>query len=111
MRPRVYIAGPMTRGDKIDNLAGALKTYRTLMAAGFAPICPQLTYFAEPFVRQTHTQWLEADLPWVDVSDALLRLPGESLGADLEEGRARVVGVPVFDSVEALFHHFGAHDE
>lgn len=34
--------------------------------------------------------------------DALLRLPGESAGADLEAAQAGGLGIPVFRSVEEL---------
>lgn len=47
----------------------------------------------------THTDWIEVDLPWVVASDAVLRLPGESTGADMETSCARDHGVPVFGSV------------
>lgn len=94
----------------LHNLAQALSAYRTLMAVGLAPFCPQLSYFAEPFIKQTHNQWLEADLLWVATADALLRLPGESLGANLEEACAREHGIPVFDTIEDVYNYFGVDD-
>lgn len=109
MRTRVYIAGPMSKGDRIENMAAALKAMRTLMRLKYAPMCPQLSFFAEPFMHDTqaewlasHADWLGMDLPWVAVSQAVLRLPGASVGADMEEGQARLFGVPVFHSIEAL---------
>lgn len=97
MKKRIYIAGPMTKGDRIDNLADALKAFRSLLKAGYAPFCPQMTFFIEPFVDgASHEDWLSIDLPWVAVADAVLRLPGESKGADMEVAKAMELGIPVF---------------
>lgn len=55
-----------------------------------------------------HADWMGVDLPWVAASDAVLRLPGESVGADMEVACARERGIPVFETVEALVAHFAA---
>lgn len=111
MKCRVYLAGPMSRGDAVDNLAAALKAFRFLIADGYAPLCPQLSYFAEPFMRDfTHEDWLGIDLPWVSVADAVLRLPGESDGADMETAVAEMKGIPVFHSIDDLCHAFPVPD-
>lgn len=39
--------------------------------------------------------WLAADLPWVSVADLVIRLPGESEGADVECNHAAISGVKV----------------
>ena len=39
-----------------------------------------------------------------------LRLPGESLGANLEEACARAHGIPVFDTIEDVYNYFGVDD-
>ena len=38
------------------------------------------------------------DFAWLQVCDALLRLPGASVGADMEEAEARRLELPVFKS-------------
>lgn len=48
----------------------------------------------------THADWMGADLPWVRVAGAILRLPGESTGADLEVAEATAHAIPVFHSAE-----------
>lgn len=105
-RTRVYIAGPMTQGDRVDNLSVALKAYRDLMHAGYAPLCPQLSYFAEPFVKVDHASWLDSDLPWVACADVVLRLPGESTGADKEVAHAESLGIPVVEMVGEVLAEF-----
>jgi hypothetical protein len=45
---------------------------------------------------------MELDNEWVLRCDALLRLPGESQGADAEVELAKKHGIPVFYSIEEL---------
>jgi len=49
---------------------------------------------------------MEIDLPWLGAADAVLRLPGESLGAEIEVAEARQLGIPVFTTVADMTHHF-----
>lgn len=51
--------------------------------------------------------WLTMDLELVKRSDAVLRLPGDSSGADGEVEHAIKCGVPVFYRIEDLKTHFG----
>ncbi len=111
MRQRVYISGPLTSsGNVLDNLDRAMDAARALIAAGFAPFCPHLTYHVDPGGEYPHDLWMAIELPWVAVADALLRLPGESLGADLEVARAEAVGIPVFTTIADLAGHFAVAD-
>lgn len=107
-KKRIYIAGPMSKGDKVDNLAQALKAFRILMEKGFAPLCPQLTFFAEPFMNHfSWDNWLGIDLPFVEVCHAVIRLPGESKGADLEVLHANKHNVPVYHNLSRLIEELG----
>lgn len=40
--------------------------------------------------------------------DAVLRIPGESRGADLDVAKARELGIPVYSTVEEIPLHTGA---
>lgn len=102
MKKRIYIAGPMSQGDRLGNLAQALEAFRELIEAGYAPFCPQLTYYVDTLIPLPHSAWLSVDLPWVAVADAVLRLPGESIGAAMETDLAHRLGKPVFYSVAQL---------
>lgn len=118
MKPRIYIAGPISRGDLAHNIAQAERAFYALLRAGFAPFCPHWScYGGGPRITPsgtvyaiaertpagtTHDDWIGADLPWVGVSDAVLRLPGESSGADLETAEADRLGIPVFGDVAAV---------
>lgn len=103
-RPRVYVSGPITRGNRSHNFYQACEAERELMLAGFAPLNPMRS-MVMPHAWQddmTHELWLACDLPWVEASDAVLRLPGESVGADLECNHATAHGIPVFHAVAGL---------
>ena len=109
MRPRIYISGPLTSsGNVTENIDRAMAAARALIDAGFAPFCPHLTYHVDPGEAIPHATWMAIELPWVSVADAVLRLPGESLGADIEVARAEEAGIPVFTSITDLVGHFGA---
>ena len=101
-RSRIYISGPITRGDPIHNFHQAVSAQMELIQAGLAPLNPMLTMMmpGERMVR--HHEWMEIDLPWVAVADAVLRLPGESEGADAEVAAAMDRGIPVLYSVDQV---------
>lgn len=122
MRKRIYLAGPLTCGDLAVNINRATEAFNRLMELGFAPMCPHWSCFAGgvkvrelnpegPTViaeaqvqptKATYAEWLDLDFAWVRVCHALLRLPGESTGADAEVAHARERGIPVFESIEAV---------
>lgn len=127
MRKRVYIAGPIGKGDLLHNVNRATAAFVALAKAGFAPLCPHWSVYSKPAElvlfptrkvvcrasaegndELSYADWLGVDLPWVEVSDAVLRLPGESTGADAETAHAARHGVPVFDSVPAVAAHFAS---
>ena len=120
-RKRVFVAGPIVHGDLRANVRQACEAGIALLKAGLAPFVPhgscywgQRQYFhgtmmawvgPEPEILPAGTvleDWYEMGLPWVDVADAVLRLPGEGKGSDGEVARARARGVPVFHSVEEV---------
>lgn len=118
MRPRIYVAGPISKGDLRANVVQAHGAGIALLKAGFAPMVPHGSCFwgnlrlslaaGMAFVPEAshsgigHAEWLDVDLAWVAVCDGVLRLPGESVGADLEVAFAREQGIPVFTSIDDL---------
>jgi hypothetical protein len=102
MRQLVYIACPLTLGDRDLNFACACAAQRTLMREGYAPINPGLTVKLPGCWEIPHATWVECSLPLVAAADAVLRLPGESVGADAEVAYAESHGIPVFYSIEEL---------
>ncbi len=99
--PKVYISGPITLGDRDAKVAQALDWYKRLIAADFAPMCPHLSCFAEDRgCKFPHHMWIDIDLEWVESSDIVLRLCGESVGSDQETARARKLGIRVIELTE-----------
>ena len=49
-----------------------------------------------------YERWLEYDMEWLTACDALVRLPGESKGADREVARAKELGIEVYTLDEFL---------
>lgn len=101
-RKRVYIAGPMSKGKMSDNVRSGMTVAHELMELGYAPFTPHLTHFLDVLKSQPYETWLECDFSWIRVCDALLRLPGESPGADREVALAEALGIPVFHSISEL---------
>lgn len=109
-RKRIYVAGPYTKGDPCINTHAAIAAGNRLLDAGFAPFVPHLSHFWHTVTPRPYADWLALDLPWVAASDAVLRLSGESKGADLEVAHARENGVPVFEDMAALLAHFAGQE-
>jgi len=95
-RPRVYIAAPYTLGDVGANVGAAIKASARLVQLGFAPFVPHLYHFQHVAHPERYATWLKVDLAWLEVADAILRLPGPSRGATLELDVARALRIPVF---------------
>ncbi|HEX9117581.1 MAG TPA: DUF4406 domain-containing protein [Anaerolineae bacterium] len=100
----IYIAGPMSQGDYIQNLRRGMDAWRELLAAGCTPFCPHLSAFLYLVYQEEHTyaQWLSYDFQWLSKCDALLRLPGPSYGADQEVAFAQAHAIPVYHSIPEL---------
>ena len=98
MRPRVYVSGPITKGDRNENQHQANVAHKRLLLAGYAVLNPMPTGNL-PFAWDgdvPHDVWLASDLPWVACADLILRLPGQSAGADMETSFAEKLGIPVY---------------
>ena len=135
MRVRVYIAGAIQNGDIFQNIRQAEDAFKELANLGYAPFCPHWgcyggnvspttmmvdgcmgimetrTLVARPkpcSMGLSHDQWLDIDESWVFASHALLRLPGESPGADKEIMFANRYGCKIFYDIPTLHNHFEA---
>lgn len=76
------------------------------MNIGFLPFAPLYSHFQHMVHPRPYSDWIQIDLEWVAVCDCVLRLEGESTGADGEEEYALELGKPVFKSIEALKEHY-----
>lgn len=97
---KVYIAAPM--GGKEENTKYAISVANQLLDMGYTPFCPHLTHYWDLLYPRLKREWLSYDLEWLRDCDCVLRLPGESKGADIEEECALSIGKPVYYSIGEL---------
>lgn len=106
MKPlRIYIACPYTLGDVGVNIRSSQLAAEQIRNAGHYPFNPLLFHYQHVFCPRDYNDWIEQCLQWLSVCDAVVRLPGESRGADVEVERAGQLGIPVYRSVFDLIHN------
>jgi hypothetical protein len=104
-RMRVYVAGPIS-SDVQQGVFRAYTVGRQMFLDGLAPFIPHSD--ALFWLGEGHWNgYLEYDLEYILVSDAVYRLAGASKGADLEVSRAKALGIPIF--YEKPNHHQGGY--
>src|SRR6478736_1522455 len=99
---KVYIASPYTKGDVAVNVRRQLDCANELMNLGFLPFAPLYSHFQHMVHPRPYEHWLKIDLEWVKVCDCLLRLDGDSSGADGEVQFAYELNKRVFYNIESL---------
>jgi len=98
----VYIAGPYSRGDPVINVGKAIKAAEQLVEFGFIPFVPHLTHLWHLINPHEIEYWYKYDNEWLLKCNAVLRLPGDSRGADAECRLAEKNNIPVFLSIVDL---------
>jgi len=96
---KVYIASPYTKGDVARNVRDAIWAGEYLGRKGHIPFVPHLTHFWHIIYPHDWEEWLKYDFEWLKVCDALIRVGGESNGADWEVDKAHELGIPVYYSI------------
>lgn len=103
---RIYIAGPITHGDRLANVREAIEVFHELRDMGYNPFCPHLSHFANEVKQREYEDWMEADFDWIDVCPAMYRMrevkgvPTPSSGADREVALAARLGRTLFDEAD-----------
>ena len=106
---RIYVAGPIQGANLLESLRNIDRGQREqaiLIEEGFAPF-PVFDDFGS--IMKTRgmvgiEQVYAYSIAWLECSHAVLMLPGweTSKGALAEWGKAKELGIPVFDSIESL---------
>lgn len=99
---KVYIAGPYSRGDVAQNVAAAIDAANKLLITGYAVYVPHLNHFWHMIHPQEWHVWIEHDLEWLPSCEIFVRLDGESKGADLEEMKAKELGLRIATMEELM---------
>ncbi|MGC1274144.1 MAG: hypothetical protein WBC44_10595 [Planctomycetaceae bacterium] len=94
-RPLVYLAGPFSQPDPIENTHRMLCIADALLEAGFAPLVPHLSLAWHLVSPKPYAAWLDYDRDLLARCDVVLRVPGNSYGATCETEFAGRIGIPV----------------
>lgn len=102
MRPMVYLAGPITSAP-MANTHAAVKVASELLDSGVViPFVPHLSNLWDMIRPRPYESWMAYDFDVIEHCDGLVRIPGESAGADREVDHAESLGLPVFYDVDAV---------
>lgn len=99
---KVYIASPYTIGSKERNVMKQISVFHILAAHGHVPFAPLLGHYVDLVYPFSYDFWLKWGLEWMKTCDCVLRLAGESPGADKEVAEAEKLGIPVYYSIGEL---------
>ena len=106
---RVYIAGPYAKGDVAMNIREVIEAADMVLDIGHTPYVPHLTHLWHLISPHPQEEWLALDGEWLKVCDVVLRIPGESVGANSEVLLAMELGIPVVFSEAELERWLASH--
>jgi hypothetical protein len=98
----IYLASPYTIGDVAANVAVQIDAAHKILDLGHCPVAPLLSHFLHIQRQRPYQDWVNMDLALIPRMDIVLRLPGESRGADKEVQTAQKFNIPVVFSWEEL---------
>lgn len=102
-KPLIYLAGPYSHPDPVANTHAVVMVAEEIMREGkMIPLIPHLSMLWHAIVPHEVEFWYEYDLHLLARCDAVLRIPGESTGADREMDEAWRLGLPVFRGLDDL---------
>ena len=92
----IYVASPYSKGSISGNVRRACFAGDEILRKGHTPFIPHLSHLWELISPKPWGIWLRIDFALLAKCDALLRLPGESIGADAEVAEAMRLGKPIY---------------
>jgi hypothetical protein len=97
-RPMLYIAGPYTRPDPVVNAHAAIQVGTIVYEqTDYVPLVPHTTLLWHMVTPRPPDFWYALDIHHMLRCDAIVRLPGESTGADREMEVAIEMGLKVVE--------------
>ena len=100
----IYISGPYSKGDVSENIRRACFAGDEILKKGHTPFVPHLTHLWHLISPKAWDEWMAIDMPLIGMCDALIRLPGESKGADLEVAEANRLCMIIYYSLQEVPH-------
>ena len=98
----VYIAGAYSQGDPVRNIRLVLAIAEDLIEEGFFVVVPHLFHLWHFVYPHSYDFWLDYGKKLLSLCDCVLRISGESKGADGEVEYAREIGKAVFYNLDEL---------
>ena len=91
---KIYIAGAYT-SDPENNVNKAMEVADEVFERGDIPFLPHLFHFWNLKIAHRYEDWMKMGSVFLKDCDQLIRIPGESSGADREVEMAKELGIPV----------------
>ena len=104
MKKLIYVAAPYTHPDPVANTHKAIQVAEELVERGFMPLIPHLLLLWHIVSPHKEDFWYECGRELLRRCDGLLRIEGESKGADWEVELAKEWGIPVYYSISEVSH-------
>lgn len=105
----VYVAGPYTNPDPVANTHKAIEEADWLLdncyEGSVIPVVPHLSLMWHLLTPRDVDFWYSYDLEILKRCDVLLRIPGESTGADKEVEFAKAHDIGVWRDTDQLAEH------
>ncbi len=98
----IYVSSPYSSGDVVSNVRFACEVGDKILEKGHIPFIPHLTHFWHFLSPKTYEQWMEIDKSILNICDAILRVGGESKGADLEVAQAKEWCMIIYYSLDEI---------
>ena len=98
----IYVSAPFSLGDQFVNLRNACLAGDKIWEKGHTPFVPHLTALWHAISPKPWGEWMRMDTELLSMCDALLRLPGESKGADKEVAEAKRLCMLIYYRLEDI---------
>lgn len=118
---KIYLASPYSKGDVGANVHNHYRVADYLSNQGFHVKTPLSSHLWHLIIPRPYEFWMEYDFVELEECDAVVRVDGESSGADREVLYATDLGLPIhhfkgfdFDSLNKLdnfIHNIRAKDD
>jgi len=92
----IYVAGPYTHPDPVENTHRAIKVADELIELGYSVFIPHINLLWHIVSPRPAEFWYDHDLCFLVRCDIVYRLQGYSTGADAEVKMAEELSIPVF---------------
>lgn len=97
----LYLAGPYSSEPEF-NTHKAIKVAGKLSDMGYVVFVPHLSHYWDKIDKRNYEWWMSYDFEILSRCDLLVRMPGESSGADREVAFAIAHNIPHFTLEEFL---------